>query len=201
MEDVLYLTKSQIHAEDVDAWLRYHHAYFQLYGTAPDLGGIEISAFLTFLEHVVWFERLGLPSSRDHEVDRITGWDEWPGPQEPEADLWADQFSEMYAEVQDIAKVRGVDLQPMWKQIQEIVVRLAAPMVPDYEEGRDAWYAPTTCVWSAACDAGLVGCYLFLHEAPPPVLRLAWGWNVEGHWPCACRVSSQDTKMGRLIVY
>jgi hypothetical protein len=148
--------------------------------------------FLAGLEAIPWFERLGQPSSRDHEVFRIYDWGVWPGPENPGSEiqqayhmLWRDSLIETAdSAIKD-------DLELLWNTINEKVLSIASLRVP-YDDGEDAWYGPNAAVWSASWIAALVGCTIARHgdlrsgedATVQWTLHNEWSWYRNGHWPC-----------------
>jgi hypothetical protein len=148
--------------------------------------------FIANLDHIPWFERLGQPSARDHEVFRIYDWGTWPGPEDPGSEiqqayhmLWRDTLFE----TRDSKLAERLRL--LRDTIQDKVLSIARLKVP-YDDTEDAWYGPNAAAQSASWVASLVGCTIAKHghlEAGNNsrmqwTLCNEWSWFTEGHWPC-----------------
>lgn len=145
--------------------------------------------FLASLERVPWFERVGLPASRDPEVFRIYSWETWPGPADPGSELQALYYHKWRDDLFQPAAPSW--LTTLWETIHSTTLAAAQQKVP-YDPAQDTWYGPNAAVWSASFVAALAGCTLakhgYLGAATPACLQWTlaqeWSWYVEGHWPC-----------------
>jgi len=153
--------------------------------------------FLDDLARVPWFANLGRPISPTSHVRRIFGWDGWPGPEDDAVVKLHSRHQALYESILGDAKDKHLSAEELWKNIHEVVFRVASQKVP-YHANRDAWHAPSTAVWQAAWTAGLVGLYHLLEQKVPDDLEEQWQWYREGHWPCALE---EGTGNERLVVY
>ncbi len=140
-----------------------------------------IVRFLSELEDVPWFERIGMPLQHDNVSDQIHSWSEWLGPEQPSVIALHEQQQKLYDELTD--KGKSVEMVAIWEQIQSAVFRVAMPKIP-YDSKQDTWYAPNAALWHAAWTAGLVGLCAFAKRAVPDDIDAQWRAFVSGHWPC-----------------
>jgi hypothetical protein len=122
---------------------------------------IVVKVFLEHLEQVAWFDCLGQPSERDSEVQRISNWEQWPGPEDLGVDAYLRQSQAWYDALMLSAADRISEVTDLWKLIHDAVTVQASSHVP-YDPAADAWFGPTLCVRDAAWTAGLVGCNTLL---------------------------------------
>jgi hypothetical protein len=153
-----------------------------------------LDQFVTGLETIPWFKRLGEPSVRDIDVLRIYSWQTWPGPENPGATIQAEYHSQWLEELfQSETPPPDDPLTKLWESINDKVMALARINVPYYDE-EDPWYGPNAAVWQAAYVAALIGCTLAKHgrliQVQPKrpssqwTLENEWWWFQRGHWPC-----------------
>src|SRR5687768_8836620 len=101
-----------------------------------------ITQFLNELESITWFANIGKPLPPDATVERLSRWEDWPGPQGPAVyDLYASQqalHDQLLAQAEDSRD----ELKALWDQVHEIVFRRAASTVP-YDPLQDCYHGPT----------------------------------------------------------
>jgi hypothetical protein len=167
----------------------------------------DLSAFERQLRDVPWFANLGAPHSRDREVVRIRGFDEWQGPERGYGD-WFGRYPAVVREQTEADHPdRRAELSAVWERIEHRVIQDAGRRVPGFGDG-DAWHGPTQCVYSAGYVAALVGWHLLLSRPLPDSVAERWSWFAAGHWPCDYAdeppgfgdESLVDVPAGRLLV-
>lgn len=156
----------------------------------------EVDSFVEGLVRVPWFVNLGVVGPNDASVVRIHAFDDWPGPEDPTAELMADRFVRWSEELEE-APVTP-ELRELERLVDERVVSRASWNV-DFDPSEDPYHAPSACVMHASVVATLVTRYLFVDEMLPDELVDLWLWFARGHWPCAYHSSSSRTR-GKLIV-
>ncbi|WP_433330803.1 hypothetical protein [Spirillospora sp. CA-294931] len=162
------------------------------------LGARTPDEFERALDGVAWFANLGRPSRWDAGCVRIHDWDDWPGPENP----LGEAFAEAYQEIRD-----HVDPdQELFDRVHAAVMDRARTAVP-FEPDQDSWHGPTLCVWEAAHVAALIVCVLARGWDVPDDLVEQWNWYEAGHWPSSFADDPADTPTGdltfprRLLVY
>lgn len=164
-------------------------------GTADE--SPDVVEFLKLLELMPWFRNIGGSISPDAAVERISTWEDWPGPEEPSVIELGYREQSFYDEFMQAA---GEDvrqrLSELWDRIHAVVFRVAAPAVP-FDPKQDTWHAPTSAVWHAAWTAGLIGLCLQTGRPVPAELEEQFSWFAQGHWPCGYSKQVDD----RLVVF
>jgi hypothetical protein len=161
---------------------------------------VGLAQFERRLLGVSWFASLGKPSRWDGGCVRIQGWDQWPGPEHPPIEAAALAGQAIHDAV--FAAVGGsaaAGLHGTFDRVHALVLERARTAVP-FDPDRDAWHAPTQCVWDAAYWAALVACVLACGWAVPQDLVEVWNWYAAGHWPSGFADESGDGP-GRQLVY
>lgn len=157
----------------------------------------ELASFLRELERIPWFANLGEPISGVHDIERISRWDDWSGPEKSGVDEVCYRQQALYDELLGCGKEGAEQLTQLWESIQRTVLAAAAKNVP-YDPSEDTWHGPTLAVWHAAWTAGLIGLCLFLCKPIPAEQQEQWQWFSQGHWPCGWTGDFPD---GKFIVY
>ena len=157
-----------------------------------------VTHFLRQLEVVPWFSQLGRPVPPDAEVETISTWKEWPGPEEWNVAELAQRQQELYDGLFGDAADQESPQKSLWDAVHVIVFRRATEFVP-YDPNEDPWHGPTAAVWQAAWTAGLIALCLQLGQEIPPEIQSQWTWFERGHWPCGYDPNQRD--LGRLLVY
>jgi hypothetical protein len=159
-----------------------------------------VAEFLAELESIPWFRNIGKLLPTDDGVKRILQWEDWPGPEDSAISQLAERQQALYDEIMASCGGDRQGLSRLWGHIHETVFRLAVPVVP-CDPQQDAWHAPSTAVWQAACTAGLRGLCLHLRRPIPAELEEQWKWFVRGHWPSGYAWVRADGQLGPLLVY
>lgn len=161
--------------------------------------GMEFSpeTYLRELEASRWFSRIGEPLERDAGVQRLRGWEEWPGPHVPGVDelFWRQQ--KLYDALLAEAGAARPELLDLWEQIQKL--RSAASRVP-YDPDQDCYHGSTTAVWTVSWTAGLVGWCRYLQRPVPDDLAEQWRWFQQGFWPAGYAWVDAEGRTGPLLV-
>ncbi len=165
-----------------------------------EVPGPTVGDFLAQLETVPWFCNTGRPARPDATVERISAWEEWPGPEEPAIGELSFRHQDLYERIMAEAGQQRTALTGLWEAIHAAVFQRAASRVP-YDAKQDAWHGPTTAVWQAAWTAGLIGLCLRTGRGVPPELQEQWSWYVRGHWPSGYASLGPDGRLGPLLVY
>lgn len=153
--------------------------------------GPSVSDFLEGLEAVPWFSATGRPTSPDAGVERMSAWEDWPGPEEPTIGKLSFRHQDLYDRIMAEAGKQQPELAELWDRIRAAVFRRATATVP-FDPEQDAWHGPTTAVWQAAWTAGLIGLCLRTGQPVPSELQEQWAWYARGHWPSG--YSHKDTE-------
>jgi hypothetical protein len=153
--------------------------------------------FLDQLERIPWFSRLGNPLSGDCVHKQIHSWEEWPGPEEESVSAVHLRQQALHDNILAESKQLRPSLEELWKRIDAVVIRVAAPSVP-FDANEDAWYAPNVAVWHAAWTAGLVGLYEMSKKPMPANLHAQWNCFTAGHWPFGWK---GEFPKGKPIIY
>ena len=159
-----------------------------------------VADFLVAVASAPWFRNIGQPTPAAAGVDRVSRWEDWPGPREPSVAELGERQQALYDDLMRAAGGRRDELSALWGRIQALVFEVAAPAVP-YDPRQDTWHAPTAAVWQAAWTAGLVGLCLQSGRPVPPELQAQWEWFARGHWPCGYATQGTDVHVGQLLVY
>jgi hypothetical protein len=160
--------------------------------------GPTVDDFLVQLAAVPWFSNIGRTTPPDAGVERISAWEDWPGPEEPAITELSLRHQALFDAIMEGAGEQRAALSELWDRIHAAVFRAAAPRVP-YDPKQDAWHGPTTAVWQAAWTAGLMGLCLQTGRPIPQELLDQWSWFARGHWPSG--FASQRGDHGSLLVY
>jgi len=166
----------------------------------PEIPGPTVGDFLAQLESVPWFSNIGRRTPPDAGVERLSAWEQWPGPEEPAIEKLSSQHQEQYDRIMAEAGNNRAALTELWETIHATVFRRATSQVP-YDPNQDAWHGPTTAVWQAAWTAGLVGLCLRTSRPVSPELLEQWRWYTRGHWPSGYASLRSDGRAGPLLVY
>jgi len=158
-----------------------------------------LEAYLRQLEAIPWFSRIGQPLEAQAGVERLRGWEDWPGPHDRGVDelFWRQQ--RMYDALLEEAGAARPELLALWDQIQQTVLRAAAADVP-FDPDQDCYHAPTTAVWTASWTAGLVGWCRYLRRPVPDDLAEQWRWLQQGFWPAGYAWVDEQGRTGPLLV-
>ena len=155
--------------------------------------------FLSSLESVRWFARLGEQITDSPDTPRIHDWGEWPGPQDEAVIALHFRHGELYDDF-----MGGADppeaLKETWDTIHALVFRNATSAVP-YDPDEDTWHGPTMAVWQAAWTAGLIGLCLETQRQIPSELEQQWRWFLRGHWPCGYDDDPNEDESAQLVVF
>jgi hypothetical protein len=177
------------------------------------IGGLTLRDFERELAQVAWFAHLGEPSPWDGGCVRLSGWEQWPGPQADELVLeLALAQQDLHDRIFASCPPAGVGhLQALFDRVYAAVVNRAGKAVPLSDREQDAWYAPTQCAWDAGYTTALIACVLACGWPVPDDLAEVWNWYQAGHWPSgfAKEASEDPADMGarnlarplRLLVY
>ena len=164
----------------------------------PSMQPSSLSDYLARLDTVPWFSTIGTPIPESPGVPRISGWDEWPGPEDDNVSALA--LRQQAPLRRDHGRwLPNHLLKRTWDQIHEAVFRRVLLAVP-YDPAQDAWHAPSSAVWQAAWTAGLVGLCLAAGRSIPEDLQTQWQWFLRGHWPCGYKSVGDDGQPGPLVV-
>lgn len=98
--------------------------------------------FLLELEQIPWFANLGKPLAQSSGVRRIAGWDDWPGPEDEGVTEIHLRHQSLYDGLLESAKEKRGLAEHLWRNIHEVVIRLASRKVP-YDPNKDTWHAPS----------------------------------------------------------
>jgi hypothetical protein len=134
------------------------------------------------LAGVPWFARLGEPSAWDGGCVRISGWQQWPGPENTLGEAFGQALQEMHDQIFAACSAAAGDLRARFDRVRVSAVSCARTAVP-FNPGADAWHAPTQCVHDAGYVAALIGCVLARGWTVPEDLVEMWNWFEAGHWP------------------
>ena len=152
----------------------------------------EVIQFLTELEQIPWFERIGqIPEGEFHE--QIPSWDDWEGPEEPSVAEIHESIQTLYDQITENGS--NIELTELWERIHSIVIPLTSSKVP-YDDEEDAWYGPNAAVWQAATTAGVVGLCLHTKRPVPDEIQEQWNWFLQGHWPC-----DRNLETAKIVLY
>jgi hypothetical protein len=165
-----------------------------------EVPGPTVGDFLAQLEAVPWFSSTGRPMPPDLGVERMSAWEDWPGPEEPAIRELSFQHQELYDRIMAEAGDQRAALTELWEAIHAAVFRRASSRVP-YDPNQDVWHGPTVAVWQAAWTAGLIGLCLRTGRPVPPKLQEQWSWYARGHWPSGYASLGPDGRLGPLLVY
>jgi hypothetical protein len=148
------------------------------------IGARTADEFERVLAGVAWFAHLGEPSPWDGGCERISAWEQWPGPH----DLLDETFHQSLQGIHDgifaaCSPTAADGLQVLFDRVSAAVRNRAAAAVPLYDPEEDSWYAPTLCVWSAGYVGALIACVLACGWPVPEDLVEMWNWYEAGHWP------------------
>lgn len=157
-----------------------------------------VAEFLKRLEVVPWFSQLGKPGPEVVEVETISTWEEWPGPEEWNVAELSERLQELYDTVfSDAADEEAAPIS-LRDAIRVIVFRRATHAVP-YDPNEDPWHGPTAAVRQAAWTAEYIGMCLQLGRPVPAEIQSQWEWFERGHWPCG--YAPLLDKPGRLLIF
>ena len=141
-----------------------------------------LGEFERVCDGVVWFARLGVPSRWDGGCARMSGWEQWPGPEDSAVLALALACADMRERIFSAWPSSAGDGQALFGSVTAAVMSRARAVVP-FGLAADAWHAPTQCVWDAGFVAGLVACVLARGWLVPDDLAELWSWYEAGHWP------------------
>jgi hypothetical protein len=146
------------------------------------IGVLTVGEFWRRLAGVSWFAHLGEPSPWDGGCVRIVGWEQWPGPQNALGEAFGQALQGLHDRIFAACPVAAGDLQALFDRVRASAMSHAQVRVP-FDAGRDAWHAPTQCVYEAGYVAALIGCVLACRWPVPDDLAEMWNWFEAGHWP------------------
>ncbi len=154
----------------------------------------DVTNFVAQLEGIPWFAHVGTPLQSRTAIQRMSRWDQWPGPEDPCTSELPYRQQALHDELMGASAPLNHALSELWDTIQATVLTSAAKNVP-YKTNEDAWYGPNVAVWHAAWTAGLVGLCLFLKRPVPEEVQEQWKWFVQGHWPYGWQGGKAERKM------
>lgn len=156
-------------------------------------------AYLRELETIPWFSRIGQPQEPEPGVERLRGWEDWPGPLAPAVDELFRRQQALHDQLLAESGAARPQLLDSWSQVHRTVLEAAASRVP-YDPDQDCFHAPTAAVWTAAWTAGLVGWCGYLRRPVPADLAEQWRWLQWGCWPAGYAWVDDQGRTGPLLV-
>jgi hypothetical protein len=166
--------------------------------------GIRIAGeFERGLAGVPWFGHLGERSPWDDGCVRISGWEQWPGPENALGEAFGQALQDMHDRIFAACPAAAGDLRALFDGVRTSAVSHARVAVP-FDPGRDAWHAPTQCVHAAGYTAALIACVLACGWPVPEDLAEMWNWFETGHWPSGFADEPGDvlvSRSGRQLVF
>jgi len=159
-----------------------------------------VARFIQDVEAVPWFKNVGHPLPPNSNARQFHRWEDWPGPEDPAIFELSERQQALHDELLASAPEKREGLENLWERVSEIVIRLAASVVP-YDANQDSWHGPTAAVWQAGWTAGLVAWCVLLGRQVPEELQEQWRWFVLGHWPSGYTIVWADDRLSPLLVY
>ena len=144
-----------------------------------DPRGLTLDAFRQRVDDIPWFSRLGQPHARDQYVDRITDWDDWPGPESRGGSAMAQEAGRWCEDLLALPEPGREAIQSLWSSVENQALR---PMPLEIKP--DPWHGPTAAATQAAWLAATIASCLLARVPIPPNALSMWAWFARGHWPC-----------------
>ena len=146
------------------------------------------------LAQMAWFTHLGEPSPGDGGSARLSGWDQWPRPEDALVLELALNCQDLHGRIfASCPPASAGHLQVLFDRVDADVVNRAGKAVPLFDPEQDAWHAPSECAWDAGYATALIACAVTCGWPVPEDLAEVWNWYRAGHWPSGfAKAASED---------
>lgn len=156
------------------------------------------ASFLASLETVPWFSSVG-HREETTDVDWLTGWESWPGPEDWSVAALIEEDQALQDEILAATGEHQLEFKRLFDVVSDAVVTRARRNLPD--SSGDPWHGPSFAVLQAAETAGLVALCLQTRRPIPARLDQRWKWFLRGHWPSGYAWVPDGVEVERLVVY